>query len=60
MKLYEAKVGFKRYGTDRIEYKKYYKVKARSIEEAETNVCNGLWMQEYENFVILRITELRK
>ena len=59
MKLYEAEVGFIRSGTDRIERKKYFRIKAHDIEEAGMYVCNGLYMQEYEHFKILKITELR-
>ena len=58
MKKWAVKVGFMGVGGYRMLYTKDYIVKAKSAEVADVAVYNGLSMQEFHNFRILRIKEI--
>ena len=57
MKLWNVKVGFIG-GECKILYVKVYSVKAKTEEEAEVAVYNGLSLMEFRNFEILRVSEI--
>lgn len=56
MKQWNVKVGFIG-GERKILYVKVYSVKAKTEEEAEVAVYNGLSLMEFRNFEILRVSE---
>ena len=60
MKKYEVLVSFMAGCTDRALYTKYYIVKAKSEEEADAAVFNGLSLIEFQNFKIVEVKECEK
>ena len=58
MKTYGVKVGFLGSERTKVLYSKYYRIEAKSEEEAKTIVRNGLSIIEFHNFVVTEVKEI--